>query len=181
MLNREQSPQETTASAQDLPTDEVATTVPTVIRPAGWQLGSAVAGPSRSGAPGRGPRQDSFRHVTCQQLLPGDRSDTSGTIVVVGSSHSRQYIPALLPTAEHGALQIVNLTMDGCRLLWRGTERTGYCTGYDEYVLLLRRLYRPRHRADHRHAHGSPRSAEETLPDGAAARRSRRCWTAGST
>ena len=54
--------------------------------------------------------------------------------MVVGSSHARQYIPALIPTAEARGAQIVNLTMSGCSYLG-GTDRTGYCAGYDDYVL----------------------------------------------
>ncbi|MDN5900938.1 MAG: acyltransferase, partial [Brachybacterium sp.] len=55
-------------------------------------------------------------------------------IGVVGSSHSRQFIPALLPAAEARQAQVVNLTMDGCTYL-AGPERSSYCAGYDEYVL----------------------------------------------
>src|SRR5699024_10968791 len=105
---------------------------PPEVRPHGWQLGSQWPDlPESCGGPWQ-PAQD-FRHVSCEQLLPAD-ADASGTVVVVGSSHSRQYIPALIPWAQENDLQIVNLSMDGCGYL-AGTERAPYCAGYDEYVL----------------------------------------------
>lgn len=166
LVLNQQSPQETTASAEDLPTDEVATTVPTVIRPAGWQLGSQWPDlPQRCAGPWA--PSVSFPHVTCQQLLPGDTDvDTSETIVVVGSSHSRQYIPALLPTAEARGAQVVNLTMDGCQFL-AGAERDGYCAGYDEYVLSYVDSIDPDTVLTTATLTDAG-SAEETLPDGAA-------------
>ncbi|WP_245822938.1 acyltransferase family protein [Brachybacterium avium] len=120
------------AAGPSLATDEVATIAPPDIRPYGWQLGSQWPDlPERCGGPWKPER--SFRHVNCQQLLPGD-ADASETIVVVGSSHARQFIPALIPWAEENDLQIVNLSMDGCGYL-AGTERYPYCAGYDDYVL----------------------------------------------
>ena len=120
------------ADGPSLATDEVATVPPPDVRPYGWQLGSQWPDlPERCG--GQWEPERSFPHVTCQQLLPGDE-DAEETIVVVGSSHSRQYIPALLPTAEARGAQVVNLSMDGCSFL-AGTERSAYCEGYDEFVL----------------------------------------------
>lgn len=130
-LHRDQ-PQPPVAEGPSLATDEVAPVAPPDVRPHGWQLGSQWPDlPERCG--GAWKPEEGFRHVNCQQLLPAD-ADASGTIVVVGSSHSRQFIPALIPWAQEHDLQIVNLTMDGCGYL-AGTERSGYCTGYDEYVL----------------------------------------------
>ena len=120
------------ADAPSLATDEVATVAPPDVRPYGWQLGSQWPDlPERCGGPWK--PAEGFRHVNCQQLLAAD-ADPSGTVVVVGSSHSRQFIPALIPWAEQNDLQIVNLSMDGCAYL-AGTERAPYCAGYDEYVL----------------------------------------------
>ncbi|WP_394216526.1 acyltransferase family protein [Brachybacterium vulturis] len=120
------------AEGPSLATDEVATIAPPDIRPYGWQLGSQWPDlPERCGGPWQPER--SFRHVNCQQLLPAD-ADVSATVVVVGSSHSRQFIPALIPWAEENDLQIVNLSMDGCGYL-AGTERYPYCAGYDDFVL----------------------------------------------
>ncbi|GAA4522111.1 acyltransferase family protein [Brachybacterium paraconglomeratum] len=130
-LHREQ-PQPPVAEGPSLATDEVATVAPPDVQPYGWQLGQQWPDlPERCGGPWA-PEQG-FRHVNCQQLLPGDAEATE-TIVVVGSSHSRQFIPAVLPLAQARGAQVVNLTMDGCGYL-AGTERWAYCDGYDEYVL----------------------------------------------
>jgi len=150
------------ATGPTLATDEVATIAPAVVRPYGWQLGSQWPDlPEKCG--GAWAPERSFRHVNCQQLLPGD-AEAEQTIVVVGSSHSRQFIPALLPYAEEHGTQIVNLSMDGCGYL-AGTERWPYCDGYDEYVLEYLDLIQPdivlttvtQAAAD---------SADEVLPDG---------------
>ncbi|MGF7023033.1 acyltransferase family protein [Brachybacterium tyrofermentans] len=117
---------------QALPTDEVASEAPAVIRPAGWQLGSEWPDLPHSCAGPWAP-SDSFPHVACQQLLPGD-AEPAGTLVVVGSSHSRQYIPALIPYATQHDLQIVNLSMDGCSFIV-GEPRGAYCRGYEDYAL----------------------------------------------
>src|SRR5699024_9742214 len=103
------------ADAPSLATDEAATIAPPDVRPYGWQLGSQWPDlPERCGGPWK--PAEGFRHVNCQQLLPAD-ADASGTVVVVGSSHSRQFIPALIPWAKENDLQIVNLSMDGCAYL----------------------------------------------------------------
>lgn len=127
------TPEQPVASAGPaLPTDEAVTDTARVIRPFGWQLGEqwpnlphACAGPWAPSEP--------FHNVTCQQLLPGDAT-AEETIVVVGSSHARQFIPALIPWAQERDAQIVNLAMDGCAFQ-AGAERSEYCNGYDEYVL----------------------------------------------
>lgn len=156
-------PERPVASASPVvPTDDVATETARAIRPAGWQLGSQWPDlPERCAGPWAptGPH----KNVNCQQLLPSDSTPT-GTIVVVGSSHARQHIPALIPYAQDNGLQIVNLTMDGCEFL-PGTERWPYCEGYDEYALayldqvqpsaVLTTLTRTR-----------PDSAGEVMPEG---------------
>ncbi|MFQ6484065.1 acyltransferase family protein [Brachybacterium epidermidis] len=126
-------PERPVASASpEVPTDDVATETSHSIRPYGWQLGSQWPDlPEQCGGPWA--PSEPFPHVRCQQLLPANAA-AEGTIVVVGSSHARQYIPALLPYAREHSLQIVNLAMDGCEFL-PGTERWPYCAGYDEYVL----------------------------------------------
>ncbi|MGY5765502.1 SGNH hydrolase domain-containing protein [Brachybacterium sp. DNPG3] len=121
-----------TAVAAEIPTDEVATEAPAVILPYGWQLGDQWPDlPERCAGPWA--PSTTFPHVTCQQLLEED-AEATGVVVVVGSSHARQYIPAITPWAEARGLQIVNLSMDGCDFL-PGTDRDAYCNGYDEYVL----------------------------------------------
>ncbi|MGO3209586.1 MAG: SGNH hydrolase domain-containing protein [Brachybacterium sp.] len=130
-LHRDQ-PQTPVAEGPSLATDEVATVAPPDVQPYGWQLGNQWPDlPERCGGPWAPER--GFAHVRCQQLLPGD-AEASKTIVVVGSSHSRQFIPAVLPTATAQDAQVVNLSMDGCGFL-AGTERWPYCAGYDAYVL----------------------------------------------
>lgn len=115
-----------------LPTDEVATAAPATILPYGWQLGDQWPDlPEACGGPWA--PDTTFPHVRCDQLLPAD-ADPSGVVVVVGSSHARQYIPAILPWAEENDLQVVNLAMDGCEFL-PDTEESSYCDGYAEYVL----------------------------------------------
>ena len=131
-LVRTESPAPVAETAPVLPTDEVATEAPLIVRPQGWQLGSQWPNLPESCA-GPWEPSSSFHNVTCQQLLDGDET-AAETIVVVGSSHSRQYIPALIPWAlEHDA-QIVNLSMDGCEFVIREDE-SGYCEGYAPYVL----------------------------------------------
>ena len=130
-LHREQ-PQPPVADGPSIATDEVATIAPPDVRPYGWQLGAQWPDlPERCG--GEWAPESGFRHVNCQQLLPDD-ADAAKTLVVVGSSHSRQLIPALLPWAEEHDVQIVNLSMDGCSFRMLSSE-TGYCGGYDSYVL----------------------------------------------
>ncbi|MEE1650844.1 acyltransferase family protein [Brachybacterium sp. J144] len=130
-LNRQPEPVPA-AQGQELPTDEVATEAPAVLRPAGWQLGGQWPSLPESCSGAWAPSVV-FRNVHCEQLLPAG-SEPAETIVVVGSSHSRQYIPALIPLAEERDAQIVNLSMDGCPFL-AGAERDAYCAGYDEWVL----------------------------------------------
>ncbi|GAA1491126.1 acyltransferase family protein [Brachybacterium sacelli] len=124
------------AAAQEPATQEAATEVateaPREILPHGWQLGSQWPDlPERCGGPWA-PAED-FHHVNCQQLLPADAT-AKGTIVVVGSSHARQFIPALIPYASAHDLQIVNLSMDACGFTTE-VEASPYCRGYDQYVL----------------------------------------------
>ncbi|MFC5327999.1 acyltransferase family protein [Brachybacterium fresconis] len=134
-LNRAE-PSTPVAAAQDLPSTEAATEVateaPPEILPHGWQLGAQWPDlPERCGGPWA-PAED-FHNVNCQQLLPADAS-ADGTIVVVGSSHARQFIPALIPYATEHDLQIVNLSMDACGFTTE-VEHSPYCQGYDQYVL----------------------------------------------
>lgn len=114
-----------------LPTDEVPTSAPPQLQPKGWELDKQWPNlPHRCGGPWK--PEEPFNHVTCQQLLPGDAS-AERTIVVVGSSHSRQQIPAMRAWAEENDTQIVNLSMDGC-WLHAGVAPDDYCAGYEQYV-----------------------------------------------
>ncbi|WP_422115598.1 acyltransferase family protein [Brachybacterium sp. UNK5269] len=151
-----------TAEGPALATDEIATVAPAAVRPYGWELGDQWPTlPERCG--GRWAPASGFPHVTCQQLLPGDAA-AEETIVVVGSSHSRQYVPALLPTAEARGAQVVSLSMDGCGFL-AGTERDPYCAGYDEYVLSYLDAVQP-DTVLTTVTRSVPDSAAETLPAG---------------
>ena len=71
--------------------------------------------------------------VVCESLKPLD-ADTSGLMVIVGSSHSRQWIPALEVIAQSEDLQILNLSMHGCLFTAEkvGEER---CDPYYDWAL----------------------------------------------
>ncbi|MGP9538464.1 acyltransferase family protein [Brachybacterium sp. AOP43-C2-M15] len=117
-----------------LPTDEVATVAPREVEflPRGWDL-DAQWPTLPEECSGRFEPASTFRHVPCQQLLP-DGEQEDGLVVVLGSSHARQWIPALLPWAQEHGLQVVNLHMDGCDFV-TGIERGSYCAGYEDYAL----------------------------------------------
>ncbi|MFC7456936.1 acyltransferase family protein [Brachybacterium sp. GCM10030267] len=131
-LDQGRSQEPTAAATTEVPADEIATEAPAEILPHGYQLGSQWPDLPE---PCAGPWEPSSEHhnVRCQQLLPADAEPT-GTIVVVGSSHSRQFIPALIPYAQEHDLQVVNLSMDGCPFIV-GEPRGAYCRGYEDYAL----------------------------------------------
>ncbi|MFI8778046.1 acyltransferase family protein [Brachybacterium paraconglomeratum] len=162
VLQRTPSSPPVAAGESAVPTDEVATEAPAVLRPKGWELGGQWPNLPEDCA-GVWKPATSFRNTDCQQRLPGD-AEPSMTIVVVGSSHSRQYVPALLPTAEARDAQIVNLTMSGCGFL-AGTERWPYCAGYDEWVLEYLDAVQP-DLVMTTVTETVPDSAAETLPEG---------------
>ena len=124
------APDPVTATIGPVPIDEVATSAPTEVLPAGWALDSQWPDLPHACA-GRWAPSAPFPHVHCQQLLPAN-AETTGTLVVVGSSHARQFIPAMIDAAKARRLQIVNLSMDGCPFT---TGATRYCHGYDAYAL----------------------------------------------
>ena len=98
LLPREAPADPVPTASPALPTDEVPSEPPTEILPQGWQLGSQWPNlPEDCSGPWE-PATD-FRHVPCDQLLPAD-AEPAGLVVVLGSSHARQYVPALLPWAE---------------------------------------------------------------------------------
>lgn len=132
------------------------------VRPYGWELPEQwpdlperCAGPWAPSAP--------FREVNCQQALPGDAA-VSGTIVVVGSSHARQLIPAVLPEAERQNLQVVNLSMSGCMLTTPDKEGD-YCAGYHDYVMTYLAQVKPTAVLT-TVTRTMPDSAEEVVPEG---------------
>ncbi|WP_245921144.1 acyltransferase family protein [Brachybacterium timonense] len=132
------------------------------VRPYGWELPEQwpdlperCAGAWAPSAP--------FREVNCQQALPGDAS-VSGTIVVVGSSHARQFIPAVLPEAQRQNLQVVNLSMSGCTLTTPETEGD-YCAGYHDYVMAYLAQVKPTAVLT-TVTRTTPDSAEEIVPAG---------------
>jgi len=161
-LQRTQTAAPAVAGEPAVPTDEVATSAPAVLRPQGWELGGQWPDLPQ-GCSGQWEPASGFHNTSCQQLLP-DGAEPSETIVVVGSSHSRQYIPALLPTAEARNAQVVNLSMSGCGFL-AGTERWPYCEGYDEWVLEYLDAVRP-DLVMTTVTETQPDSAAETLPEG---------------
>ncbi len=131
-LDQGRAPDPDASATTQVPADEVATIAPAEILPHGYQLGDQWPElPESCG--GDWEPQSTHHNVRCQQLLPAD-ADPAGTVVVVGSSHSRQFIPALIPYAQEHDLQIVNLAMDGCSFIV-GEPRGAYCRGYEDYAL----------------------------------------------
>ena len=127
------TPEAPVASATPaLPTDEVASQAPAEILPRGYERDQEWPDLPQRCEGGFAP-ESPFDHVTCQQLLPED-SAARGLVVVLGSSHARQWIPAILPWAQDNDLQVVNLHMDGCNFM-PGVQRSEYCSGYEEYAL----------------------------------------------
>ena len=164
LLPREAPADPVPTASPALPTDEVPSEPPTEILPQGWQLGSQWPNlPEDCSGPWE-PATD-FRHVPCDQLLPAD-AEPAGLVVVLGSSHARQYVPALLPWAEEHDLQIVNLHMDGCDFA-PGMHRGEYCDGYDEYALDYIDAVQPDVVLT-TSTRTSPDSAEEEMPEGMA-------------
>lgn len=70
--------------------------------------------------------------IPCQSLHPlGTPKKT--TVLVLGSSHSRQYIPTLLDLAKKNDWQIVNYSMNGCPFRADSVLTPGeFCYGYFE-------------------------------------------------
>lgn len=131
-LTRESTPDPTPTASPVLPTDEVPSETPSEILPHGWELRSQWPFLPED-CSGRWEPATDFDNVPCDQLLPAG-AEPAGLVVILGSSHARQYVPALLPWAEEHDLQIVNLHMNGCNFV-PGMERGSYCDGYDEYAL----------------------------------------------
>ncbi|MDO5645859.1 MAG: SGNH hydrolase domain-containing protein [Dermabacter sp.] len=71
--------------------------------------------------------------VPCETLLPID-ADSDYLVLVVGSSHARQYLPTLLDAARDGKWQIINLSMDGCGFV-AGDQVDERCADYYDYAL----------------------------------------------
>ncbi|MCW1805085.1 acyltransferase family protein [Brachybacterium squillarum] len=162
LLQRETAAEPAATAAPAEPTDEVLTEAPAQILPQGWELGSQWPNLPESCAGDLAP-STAFRHVPCQQLLP-DGTSHAGLLVVVGSSHARQYIPAILPWAQEHDLQVVNLHMDSCDFV-PGTEENRYCSGYNDYVLSYLDAVQPDVVLT-TSTRTVPDSAEETTPEG---------------
>ena len=161
-LTREVEPDPSATDSPALPTDEVPSETPPEVLPRGWELNAQwPALPEDCSGPWE-PATD-FRHVPCDQLLPAD-AEPAGLVVVLGSSHARQYVPALLPWAEEHDLQIVNLHMDGCDFA-PGSVRGEYCDGYDEYALEYLDAVQPDVVLT-TSTRTSPEGPEETMPEG---------------
>ncbi|HEX7349456.1 acyltransferase family protein [Brachybacterium sp.] len=131
-LQRSTTEEPAATASPALPTDEVATEASTEILPHGWERDSQWPKLPYQCAGSFEPAS-TFPHVPCEQFLP-EGASYDGVLVVLGSSHARQWIPSLLPWAQEHGLQVVNLHMDGCDFV-PGIERGSYCSGYDEYAL----------------------------------------------
>lgn len=99
--------------------------------PAGHQLDSQwpaqryrCSGP---GAPAAFPGQH------CDMRLPAD-ADYDHLVLVAGSSHARQWIPAMESAAEKGNWQIISMHMDACPFA-DAPNPEDRCAGYRDWVI----------------------------------------------
>ncbi len=69
----------------------------------------------------------------CDMRLPAD-ADYDHLVIVVGNSHSRQWIPALESAAEQGNWQILNLSADGCWFA-ESESTVSMCQDYKDWAL----------------------------------------------
>ena len=75
------------------------------------------------------------KDIPCETLRPLD-AKTNATVLVVGSSHSRQFIPALLAEAQAHNWQIINFTKNACTFREDSSLEDGeYCKGYFDQVM----------------------------------------------
>lgn len=80
-------------------------------------------------------------HSPCQLLRPMDDS-WDKLVFVVGSSHARQFIPALMDSARTNNWQIINLSMHGCTFR-QGHDPNGRCGTYYDYVMTQIKKFKP--------------------------------------
>lgn len=102
------------------------------LAPKGHELGSQwpVLPHQCEGQEGAPPEKE---HVPCETLKPLN-ADSDFVVIVVGSSHSRQFIPALMDTAKKQNWQIINLSMDGCAFADNPTTGAR-CQDYFDYAM----------------------------------------------
>ena len=100
--------------------------------PEGWQLRNQWPGLPHACTGDLVPDQE-MEGTDCQTLLPAD-SDHEGTMVIVGSSHARQLIPALSQWARQNDWQIINLHRNQCNFEV-GLPQSDRCHGYGEWAL----------------------------------------------
>lgn len=75
------------------------------------------------------------KDIPCETLRPL-KAKTNATVLVVGSSHSRQFIPTLLDEAKANNWQIINFTKNACTFREDSMLAEGeYCKGYFDQVM----------------------------------------------
>ncbi|MDU6928036.1 MAG: SGNH hydrolase domain-containing protein, partial [Dermabacter sp.] len=75
------------------------------------------------------------KDIPCETLRPLG-SKASATVLVVGSSHSRQFIPTILDEAKAKNWQIINFTKNACPFREDSMLGDGeYCKGYYDQVM----------------------------------------------
>ncbi|MCS6712098.1 acyltransferase [Brachybacterium sp. EF45031] len=117
--------------ARSIASDGVLTTPPAEVVPHGWQLDREWPTLPHECAGRYDPPTD-FPHTHCQMSLPASATVT-GVMVVVGSSHARQFIPALETYASERGWMLVNIHMDGCPFT-RNPGIGAYCAGYEGWA-----------------------------------------------
>lgn len=110
------------------------------ISPKGYELGSQWPSMKYSCAGQKGA-PPTKKNVPCQTLTPLS-TDTDFLVIVVGSSHARQFIPTMLSTAREKNWQILNLSMDGCTFV-KNPKLGPYCKGYYEHAIAQIRRMKP--------------------------------------
>ena len=120
-------------SAPAVPADAstVLTSVPADLRPLGYELDSQWPTQPHD-CPGRWAVSGLIASMDCDMLQPAD-AQVNGTIVIVGSSHARQFAPALASWAQENAWQVVNLHMNACDYAEDPSARSA-CTTYTEFA-----------------------------------------------
>ena len=111
--------------------DTSATISPDKLLPRGWDLASQwpTLPYDCTGSYALQP----FHNTRCMMLQP-EGYKAKGTLVVIGSSHSRQYAPALLDTAKKQGWQVITVWMDGCSLE-KHPNPSSYCAGWFEHAM----------------------------------------------
>lgn len=105
------------------------------------------------------------KDIPCETLRPLG-SKASATVLVVGSSHSRQFIPTILDEAKAKNWQIINFTKNACPFREDSMLGDGeYCKGYFDQVMKAIDTHHPDLVLMTSTA-ATPTGTEETVPPG---------------